>query len=252
MRIEFLGSPLDIVSWEDLLAKVTSAISSRKGIVHCSLNALKVVEARKDSSIKTLLSRFDLITADGMSVVWGLRLLGRGRVKQIAGVELMEELLRVGSREGWKFFLLGAEPSILGDLQSCIRNGFPGVRIVGIQHGYFSRDEERAIAGRIGDSGADILFVGMPSPAKEKFILNYRDSMRVPFAMGVGGGLDILAGKTRRAPLWMRRSGLEWLFRVLQEPRRLAGRYLSTNLRFAALLFDEMLNGRRSRKEASC
>lgn len=252
MRTDFLGVSLDILPLAEVQEAASRAISSRKGIVHCSLNALKVVEASRDQGLKQLLASFDLITADGMSVVWGLRVLGRGKVEQVAGVDLMTRLLRLGAKLHWRFYLLGAEPGVARTLQQRVENSFPGVRIVGAQHGYFSKDEELDVVARIRNSGADVLFVGMPSPKKEHFLLNHRESFGVPFAMGVGGGLDILAGKIRRAPVWMQRAGLEWSFRVIQEPRRLARRYLTTNLRFARMLAEELITGHRSRRAPSC
>ena len=252
MRTDFLGVSLDILPVAEVEEVVSRAVSSRKGLLHCSLNALKVVEASRDQGIAKLLASFDLITADGMSVVWGLRLLGKGKVEQVAGVELMTRLLQLGAKLHWRFYLLGAEPDVASVLKQRVEKSFPGVRIAGVEHGYFSKAEESAVVDRIRNSGADILFVGMPSPKKERFLLDHRESMGVPFAMGVGGGLDILAGKTRRAPVWMQRAGLEWFFRVIQEPRRLARRYLTTNLRFARMLAEELITGHRSRRAPSC
>jgi len=252
MRTDFLGVSLDILPMEEVREAVSRAIASRKGIVHCSLNALKIVEASRDQEVKRILSQFDLVTADGMSVVWGLRILGRGRVEQVAGVELMAGLLRLGGTHRWKFYFLGAEPGVASVLKQRVEDSFQGVRVVGVQHGYFTSAEEGIVVDRIRESGADILFVGMPSPKKERFLLTHRSVLGVPFAMGVGGGLDILAGKTRRAPVWMQRAGLEWSYRVAQEPRRLAGRYLATNLRFARILVGELITGRASRRASSC
>jgi N-acetylglucosaminyldiphosphoundecaprenol N-acetyl-beta-D-mannosaminyltransferase len=228
------------------------AIERDLQILHCSLNALKVVEARKDSQTRELLNHFDLITPDGMSIVWGMRILGRGKCEQVAGVELMSRLLEKGARRNWGFFLLGARPEVAEVLASRVERAFPGSRVVGVHHGYFAPAEEAQIVRTIHQSEANVLFVGMPSPKKERFLIDHKEELGVPFSMGVGGGLDLLAGKTRRAPRWMRRSGLEWLYRVIQEPRRLAGRYFVTNLRFAGILALEMLSHRRSRGEVSC
>ena len=252
MRTNFLGVPLDILSMAEVQKAAVRAVSSRQHVVHCSLNALKVVEARRDEGIRHLLTRFDLITADGKSVVWGLRLLRQGRTEQVAGVDLMVRILRAGAEKQWRFFLLGARPEVAATLRKHVEGSFPGARVVGVRHGYFTPQEEWRVVEQIRTSEPDILFVGMPSPRKELFLLKYREIMRVPFAMGVGGGLDILAGNIRRAPVWMQRAGLEWTYRVIQEPRRLAGRYLSTNLRFAGILARELLAGRRSRRPASC
>jgi N-acetylglucosaminyldiphosphoundecaprenol N-acetyl-beta-D-mannosaminyltransferase len=243
---------MDVLTLQQVREAAIRSVESRKPILHGSLNALKVVQAREDPGVLQLLESFDLVTADGMSVVWGLRLLGQGRAQQVAGVDLMADLLAEGARRKWRFFLLGAQPEVASVLQGTVEKAYPGVRVVGVQHGYFPSAEHGAIAARIRASGADVLLVGMPSPMKERFLSDQRAATGVPFSMGVGGGLDLLAGKTRRAPRWMRRSGLEWLYRVIQEPRRLAGRYLVTNLRFAGILALEMLSHRRSRGEVSC
>ena len=252
MKTSFLGVSLNILSMDQVCDAAIKAVSSRGPVVHCSLNALKVVEARKDQAMRDLLKRFDLITPDGMSVVWGLRLLGQARTERVAGVDLMARLLREGASRGWSFFLLGARPEVAERLPSKVEASFPGARVAGTQHGYFPASEEARVVARIRESRPDVLFVGMPSPRKERFLLDHREALGVPFAMGVGGGLDLLAGRTRRAPVWMRRSGLEWSYRVIQEPKRLAGRYLVTNLRFAGLLVGELLSSRRSRRAASC
>ena len=252
MRRSFLGISLDILSMREVREIAVRAVQTRNGVMHCSLNALKVVEARSDPGIRKLLESFDLITADGMSVIWGMRLLRRGRTEQVAGVDLMAQLLREGATRHWRFFLLGARPEVAAILPQSVEGAFQGVRVVGVQHGYFSAMEEPGVVSRIRECGADILFVGMPSPRKERFLLDNRERLGVPFAMGVGGGLDILAGRTRRAPVWMRRAGLEWSYRVIQEPRRLAARYLVTNVRFAGMLAGALLGGRGSRGAPSC
>jgi N-acetylglucosaminyldiphosphoundecaprenol N-acetyl-beta-D-mannosaminyltransferase len=252
MRTSFLGISLDVLSMVEVREIAVRAVQTRKGILHCSLNALKVVEARRDPGIRRLLEGFDLITPDGMSVVWGMRLLRRERTEQVAGVDLMAHLLWEGATRNWRFFLLGTQPEVAAILPQRVEGEFQGVRVVGVQHGYFSAMEEPSVVSRIQESGADILFVGMPSPRKERFLLDNRERLGVPFAMGVGGGLDILAGRTRRAPVWMRRAGLEWSYRVIQEPRRLAARYLVTNVRFAGMLAGALLGGRGSRGAPTC
>jgi N-acetylglucosaminyldiphosphoundecaprenol N-acetyl-beta-D-mannosaminyltransferase len=236
MRTDFIGLPLDVVSLEDVVRSASEAIERKACLTHCSLNALKVVQARKDASLRFLLDRFDLVTADGMSIVWGMGLLGSRLAGRVAGVELMDQLLREGARRGWSFFFLGGRPEVADCLVPRVKSLFPGARISGVRHGYFAAHQEKDVVQTIAGTHPDVLFVGMPSPRKERFLIENRAELNVPFSMGVGGGLDLLAGRTRRAPVWMRSSGLEWSYRVLQEPRRLAGRYLLTNIRFAALL----------------
>ena len=245
MRTDFIGLPLDVVSLEDVVRTAGEAIGRKGCLTHCSLNALKVVQARRDADLRVLLGRFDLVTADGMSVVWGMGLLRRRLAGRVAGVELMDRLLREGARRGWSFFFLGGHPEIAECLVRRVESLFPGVRISGVRHGYYPAQEEKDVVQAIAGTRPDVLFVGMPSPRKERFLIENRAELNVPFSMGVGGGLDLLAGRTRRAPVWMRASGLEWSYRVLQEPRRLAGRYLLTNIRFAALLASAVLRPTR-------
>jgi len=252
VRTKFLGMSVDLLSLSEVRGKAMSAVESRHGILHCSLNALKVVEARKDPQLRQLLEHFDLITPDGMSVVWGLKLLGQRSIQRVAGVDVMTHLLQEGAARKWRFFFLGAGPEVSGTLKGRVECLFPGVQVAGTRHGFFPTSEESGVVEQIRDSGADVLFVGMPSPRKERFLLDHRQSLGVPFAMGVGGGLDLLSGRTSRAPLWMRRVGLEWTYRVMQEPRRLAGRYLTSNPRFAAMLAGDILAGRRSRGVTPC
>ena len=247
-----MGFSVDAISLEQTAAMAAEAIAARRPIVHCSLNALKVVEACRDPQVRRMLEDFDLLTADGASVAWGLRLLGGGPAERVAGVDLMARLLSEGASRGWRFYFLGASPEVSASLPSLVASEFPGARVAGAHHGYFGAEEENRIVRLIRDSAADVLFIGMPSPRKERFLLEHREALAVPFAMGVGGGLDLLAGKTRRAPVWMRRTGLEWSYRVLQEPRRLAGRYFVTNLRFAGLFARELLVARRSGRNVSC
>jgi N-acetylglucosaminyldiphosphoundecaprenol N-acetyl-beta-D-mannosaminyltransferase len=249
MRTEFIGLPLDIVSLEEVVQHAGQAIESKTYLTHCSLNALKVVQARRDVNLQGLLRRFDLVTADGMSVVWGMGLLRRPLAGRVPGVELMDLLLHEGARRRWSFFFLGASPEVSGRLAARAESLYPGVRVAGVRDGFYRAQEEKGVVEAIAAAEPDILFVGMPSPRKETFLIEHRAEMKVPFSMGVGGGLDLLAGRTRRAPAWMRNTGLEWSYRVLQEPRRLAGRYLATNVKFIGLLAMELLRPMRAEEK---
>jgi N-acetylglucosaminyldiphosphoundecaprenol N-acetyl-beta-D-mannosaminyltransferase len=138
-------------------------------------------------------------------------------------------------------FILGARKEVLEEAVRRMRAELPDLRIVGAHHGYYSSAEEQGVVARIRATSPDILFLAMETPAKELFIAHHREAMGVRFVMGVGGSIDVLAGLKRRAPRWMQRAGLEWLFRLLQDPRRLAKRYLVGNTRFAWLVLREAL-----------
>jgi N-acetylglucosaminyldiphosphoundecaprenol N-acetyl-beta-D-mannosaminyltransferase len=153
----------------------------------------------------------------------------------------MTSLLQLCAREGFRPYFLGATGDVVRKAAAEARRRFPGLEIAGIRDGFFTPEEEANVVEEIRLSGADCLFVGMPTPRKERLLHLYRDHMSVPFTMGVGGSFDVLAGKVSRAPLLMQRLGLEWLFRVYQEPSRMWWRYLSTNTAFAGLLLQILI-----------
>lgn len=184
---------------------------------------------------------FDIASADGQPVVWAARLLGaplRGRVN---GTDLMFELLALAEREGFAVYVLGARQRALDAAVAELRHRFPQLRLAGSRDGYFDPAETASVVAEIAGSGADILFVGLPSPRKEWFLIEHRRELGLGFAMGVGGSIDILAGAQPRAPIWMQRTGLEWLFRLRRDPAGMWRRYLSTNTRFVSLLATAMV-----------
>ena len=164
------------------------------------------------------------------------RLFGIGVSQRVAGVDLMQRLLETCAAKGYHPYFLGATEKALSGALHNLRIRFPNLEIAGAQHGYYPRESEADVVAAIRASGADCLFIGMPTPHKERFLAAHRDTISVPFIMGVGGGIDIIAQITKRAPVWMQRVGLEWLYRVMQEPRRMWKRYLTTNMAFAAII----------------
>jgi N-acetylglucosaminyldiphosphoundecaprenol N-acetyl-beta-D-mannosaminyltransferase len=184
----------------------------------------------------------DLLLADGQSIVWASKLLRRPLPERVAGIDLFQRLLALADSEGRSIALLGAQPAVLKALEDVIGKRFPNLRIACSHHGYFEDDEAGRIAAEIRESGADMLFIGMTSPKKEIFLANYGPSLEVPVLHGVGGSFDVMAGLTRRAPTYWQRAGMEWAYRVLQEPRRLWWRYLSTNTSFIQLMAREMVH----------
>jgi N-acetylglucosaminyldiphosphoundecaprenol N-acetyl-beta-D-mannosaminyltransferase len=148
----------------------------------------------------------------------------------------MMALLTLAHEQNYSIYLFGAAPDVVADVEAAIRKTYPGVIVAGRRDGYFTPDEEPAIVEDIAASGANLLFVALPTPLKEAFAIRNRESLRVNFTIGVGGMFDIVAGRIKRAPEWAQRWGLEWVFRVAQEPRRLVWRYVSVNTRFLILV----------------
>jgi N-acetylglucosaminyldiphosphoundecaprenol N-acetyl-beta-D-mannosaminyltransferase len=211
----------------------------RRSHIVVTANASHLCMMRRDAALRDACRAGDLAVADGMSVVWALRALGRPVPERVAGVDLMAELLAAGSAAGLRVYLLGARQEVLDALVAECGRRFPGLVIAGARNGYFTADEHRTIVEEIRASAPDLLFVGMPSPFKDVFCQQHRDRLEVPVIVGVGGSFDVLAGHTRRAPRPVQRLGLEWAWRLGMEPRRLWKRYLTTNTEFIWLVCRE-------------
>lgn len=236
------GLYIDCLGMEQVLARCREAIHTRRPLLLGVLNAAKVVNLRRDRLLLDALLDCDVLLADGQSVVWASRLLGRPLPERVAGIDLFEQLLVLAHREERSVYLLGARPEVLGALERRIAERWPGLRIAGSQHGYFSDAEAPRIAADIARSGADMLFLGMASPKKEIFLGRFGPSLGVPVLHGVGGSFDVLAGITRRAPIGWQRLGMEWAYRLLQEPGRMWRRYLVTNSLFIGLTVREAVS----------
>ena len=236
MRAEFLGVPIDLIDLKETIRRAEEAMRLRGRLQHVALNVAKFVYMQKNQELRDDVLTSDIIGIDGMEIVFAARLFGIAVPERVAGVDLMERLLESCAAKGYRPYLLGATEKALSRALHNLRIRFPNLEIAGAQHGYYPRKSEADVVGAIRASGADCLFIGMPTPQKERFLATHRDTINVPFIMGVGGGIDIIAGITKRAPIWVQRIGLEWLYRIMQEPRRMWKRYLTTNLAFAATI----------------
>lgn len=210
--------------------------------IQVSINALKVGLADEDPGFRDALDSFDIASADGQPIVWASRLLRRRLPGRVNGTDLMYSLLEVAEREGFAVYVLGAREAVLEAAIAELRRRYPELRLAGHRHGYFEPDQQTAVVGEIARARADLLFVALPSPQKEWFLVEHASRLGVGFAMGVGGSIDVLAGAYPRAPVWMQRASLEWLFRLLQDPGRMWKRYLGTNTRFLVLLGKALLS----------
>ncbi len=238
-RVHILACPVDVVTMEQALDRVSDIIDQRLFGQHMALNAAKVVAARSDPRLREIIAHSELVTADGQAVVWASRLLGQSLPERVAGIDLMDNLLALAEQRGWRVYILGARPEVLERGVQQLRARHGRLVVAGYRDGYFGASEEEAVVAEIAASRADILFVAMSSPRKEYFLGAHGVALGVPFVMGVGGAIDVVAGNTRRAPVAMQRLGLEWLFRLVQEPRRLLRRYTEDNARFVALVLAE-------------
>lgn len=237
-RVEFLGCRFDACTMRDAVATIDEAVSRGRFLQHSVVNVAKLVHMRDDPELKEAVEACGMINADGMGIVWGARFVGLDVPERVTGIDLFYQLVELSARRGYGIYLLGATDDVVRETCRILGDKYPGLLISGFHHGYFWGDEERVVRD-IRSSGARLLFVAISSPLKEKFINRWQRELGVSFAMGVGGTFDVVAGKVSRAPAWMRRFGLEWLFRLIQEPRRLWRRYLITNFRFGLMLLRE-------------
>jgi N-acetylglucosaminyldiphosphoundecaprenol N-acetyl-beta-D-mannosaminyltransferase len=239
----FLDQKMHPLSMQDTVAVIAKRIKQDCFTQHVVLNVAKLVHMRKDRALRESVNSCDIINIDGMGVVWGARLCGLNIPERVSGVDLFLRLLEMSAQEGFPVYFLGARQEVVQKMVQCMGERFPDLNIAGWHHGYFWDDEESVVRD-IQSSGAALLFVAITSPKKENFINKWKDKLGVQFVMGVGGTFDVMAGKTKRAPKWMQRIGLEWFFRLCQEPRRMWKRYLVTNSIYAWLLLKERIKTR--------
>ena len=239
-RIEMLNTYVDNYSMSETLEYIAESIESKRQIHHVVVNAGKIVALQEDLELRRSVNESDLINADGQAVVWASRVLGKPIVERVAGIDLMEELVEMAHRKKYKIFFFGAREEIVGRVVQIYSERYSPELIAGYRNGYFDKQDEKAIAQSISDSGAQLLFVAISSPTKENFLYQNKELLSgLYFIMGVGGSFDVVAGKVKRAPLWMQKMGLEWFFRFLQEPGRMWKRYLVGNTKFVLLVIRE-------------
>jgi N-acetylglucosaminyldiphosphoundecaprenol N-acetyl-beta-D-mannosaminyltransferase len=243
-RAQVLGCAIDRVDLEESLAYCETVINQRGFAQHMAINVAKLVTMKEDDQLRASVERCELVTADGQPVVWASRLLGDPVPCRVAGIDLMEQLLARAARKGYRVYILGATAEVLDRAVRRMRTELPDLQLAGCHDGYYADEKEAELAASIAVSRPDILFVAMSSPRKEYFLARHGRAIGAPFVMGVGGAIDVYAGVVQRAPILMQRLGLEWLFRLVQEPRRLAKRYTTTNVLFLLMLSRELISRR--------
>lgn len=226
----------------EAIDRCRAAITSRKPLNIGVVNVAKIVKLQRDLEIRQSILDSDIVLADGAPLVWASRVLRQSLPERVAGIDLFEEILRVANQERWSVYLLGAKTEVLEGVCSRVARELPGVRIAGARNGYFDPSEFDTVADEIVASSPDVLFVAITSPKKEAFLHHIGGRGGVPVTHGVGGSFDVYSGATKRAPRWMQRTGLEWAYRIAQEPRRMWRRYAVTNTLFVFLLLRNLLS----------
>jgi len=224
-RVQVLGQPVDRVAMDEAVAMISRWLeeglpAGGAARLVVTANPEIVYNARRDRELARVLAQAPLVVADGIGIVWAARRYGRPVPERVPGVDLMMALLERAAQRGWRPFFLGTRPQVVARAVQRAEQLFPGLAIAGYHHGYFhDKDEERVLA-QIRQAAPDLVFAGMGARRELTWLHRHRQALGVPVAMGVGGSLDVLAGEVQRAPGWVQAVHLEWLYRLLKEPRR--------------------------------
>lgn len=235
-EIDLLGVRINLVDRTEAVKKIVEFVRTRKQSHYvCVANVHSVMTCRKSEKLKAALNASLLTVADGMPLVWSARFLGRSVKERVAGPDLMMDLLRISDQEGFAHYFYGSSEEVLTVLEKNLRERLPGVKIVGSlapPFRSFTVEEDREIVEAINAAAPDILWVGLGAPKQELWMAEHHGRLKVPVMIGVGAAFDFHAGSKKRAPVWMQKSGLEWAWRLYQEPGRLWRRYLIDDLPF--------------------
>ena len=225
-QVNILGVNVDAVTMAEAVAHVTAAMDVRANVMIATANAEMIMRATHDEELRDILNAAALVVPDGAGTVWAARHLGHAMPERVAGYDLAQELLRRAPAEGRRIYFFGAAPGVAEKAKEKAEQLYPGIEIVGVRNGFFSPADNAAIITEIKAAHPDLLLVALGVPKQEKWIAAHLTALDVPAAIGVGGTLDVMAGVMKRAPYWMQKAKLEWLFRGLMQPKR-AGRLLA-------------------------
>lgn len=242
--ISILGVKIHRVDMAATLDLVRGYIASGKPHIIVTLDAAGVARAQDDPDYRDLVNSADLVTPDGAGVLWAARKLGTPLIERVSGVEIAREMCRIAAEDGFAIYFLGAAPGIAEQASANLAKQYPGLQIAGTHDGYFDSSRDREIAALVKSSGAKALMVAMGVPRQEKFIRDNMNELGVCVAIGVGGSFDVFSGKVKRAPEWWQRHGMEWLYRLMMDPRNKIAKVWSLR-KFVALVLKERIGEKR-------
>lgn len=219
-KLYIFGVPIHRVTMNEAVEILKGYLKEDRIHIVATPNAEIIMMAQKDEEYKKILNETNLNVPDGSGVVFASKVFNKPLKERVAGFDLMMEFVKWASHKDVSIYLLGAKPEVVEKAQSNLKNLYPSLKIVGFYHGYFNEKEEENIIEDINKRAAQVLFVALGAPKQEKWIYKNKEKLKVKIAMGVGGSFDVIAGKAKRAPEIYRKLGLEWLYRLIQEPWR--------------------------------
>ncbi|MCW3113070.1 MAG: glycosyl transferase, WecB/TagA/CpsF family [Segetibacter sp.] len=245
-KVNLISISLSIGSYSNFVNTIISSAKEKKPYYTCIANVHMLVEAYRNKSFANVISNANIITPDGRPLAWALRLLYGIRQDRVAGMDLLPDLLSAASTENLSVYFYGGTEEILDRTKSFVKIRYPNLKVVGTYSPPFrlpTKDEEDAVIQKIENSKASLVFVVLGCPKQERWMGAVHERLNAVL-VGIGGALPVVIGVHKRAPKWMQTAGLEWLFRLIQEPRRLFKRYAITNTWFLFLLLREYYRSR--------
>lgn len=238
-RITMLNTTIDVLNTEETISLVEEYVKHKVPLHLMGVNADKINELNENERLKQIVNSCGIINADGASVIMASKFLGKPLPERVAGIDLMQSLIQLSEENSYSVYLLGAKQEVVEKTAEVLKQKHPKLKIVGIHNGYFKETEWPEISRELKAVHPEFVFVGITSPIKEYLIEYLQDDGNDSVFMGVGGSFDVISGIIPRAPKWMQNYGLEWLFRVIQEPRRLFKRYFFGNMTFLRAVWKE-------------
>lgn len=244
-RIMILNTVIDVLSVQETIDLVEEYIKTKTPLHLMGVNADKINEVNRNPDMMEIVNRCGIINADGASVIMASKYLGKPLPERVAGVDLMQSLVALSEKKGYSVYLLGAKQEVVEKTAEVLQNRHPKLKLVGIHNGYFKETDWPEISKELEEIKPDFVFVGITSPIKEYLIEFLQEDGNDSVFMGVGGSFDVISGSIPRAPMWMQKCNLEWLFRVIQEPKRLFKRYFVGNITFIRAVIKEKKHNER-------
>lgn len=221
-RVEVLGLPIDCVTMTQCLARIEEMIAASESNIVVTADASGAVIAQSDRDYADIVRRAAMVTPDSNGVVWAANRKGANLSERVTGVDIVDHFCRLSADKGYRLYFLGSEPGVTDVAAENMRLKYPGCNIVGTRHGYFPAESDEVVAAEVAEFKPDVLFVAMGIPRQEKFIAKTLSIIQPKVAIGVGGSFDVFSGRAKRAPLVIQKLKLEWLWRTLLNPKKIA------------------------------